>query len=113
MNTPVDALLNAISTATVDCFPGFAPDACLDATVPNWRFSLQGATAVAAELSRTPLPSGELVQFTLAWEEGGVPHAAHQVHVITVASGKISDDRVWCGGRWPASLLAEMEAAGG
>jgi len=27
-----------------------------------------------------------------------------------VVDGRISLDRVWCGGRWPASLLAEMEA---
>ena len=27
------------------------------------------------------------------------------------AAGLIVADHVWCGGRWPASLLAEMEAA--
>jgi hypothetical protein len=40
-----------------------------------------------------------------------VPHAAHHVHIITVAGGRIVADTVMCGGRWPASLLAEMEAA--
>jgi len=29
------------------------------------------------ELTRSPLPSGEFVEFTLRWEEGGVPHAVH------------------------------------
>ena len=45
--------------------------------------------------------------------EDGVPHAAHQVHLVTVDAGRISRDTVFCGGRWPAALLAEMEAARG
>ena len=43
-----------------------------------------------------------------------MPHAAHQAHVLAVREGRIVRDQVWCGGRWPASLLAEMaEAADG
>jgi hypothetical protein len=56
---------------------------------------------------------GELVEFTLTWEEGGVPHACHQVHVLRLERGRISADTVFCGGRWPASLLADMAAAAG
>jgi hypothetical protein len=29
----------------------------------------------------------------------------------TIEDGRIVADKVWCGGRWPAALLAEMEAA--
>ncbi len=96
----------------------------LDATVPNWRFVRRGQGAVRAELSgwfadagrfdtlrRTPLPDGELVEFDLAWEEGGVPHACRQAHVLLLRDGRIAQDTVWCGGRWPASLLADMEEA--
>ena len=121
---PVDAFLDAIRSAAVDECSAFASDAVLDATVPNWRFSVSGGPAVAKELSnwyadpgefeelrRTPIPGGEMVEFTLAWNEQGVPHAAHQVHVVSVAEGVITSDRVWCGGRWPASLLAEMAEA--
>ena len=103
--------------------PGiFAADAEIDATVPNWRFrptpgdlgAWFAAPGQFEELSRTPLPGGELVEFTLTWEEGGVPFAAHQVHVLTVDAGAdtIRADRVLCGGRWDAGLLAEMGAAG-
>ena len=44
--------------------------------------------------------------------ENGVPHAAHHLHLLTVRDGLIAADTVFCGGRWPASLLADMEAAG-
>jgi len=99
-------------------------DVVLDATVPNWRFTLRGVGAVRAELARwyadpgtfedltrTPVPGGELVTFTRRWQENGVPHAAHQAHVVSVGGGRIVQDQVWCGGRWPAALLAEMAAA--
>jgi hypothetical protein len=33
------------------------------------------------------------------------------LHLLTVRGGLIAADTVFCGGRWPASLLAEMEAA--
>jgi hypothetical protein len=105
----------------------FADDVEMDATVPHWRFSLRGTRAVCDELARwyadpghfeelrrTPLPAGELVEFTVCWQEKGVPHAARQVHVIELdQTGRIKSDHIWCGGRWPASLLAEMAEAAG
>lgn len=48
--------------------------------------------------------------FTLTWTEHGGLHAAHQVHVLEVRDGRITRQQVWCGGRWPAGLLAEMAA---
>lgn len=99
-------------------------DMTLDATVPNWRFTVRGEAAVRAELARwyadpgtfeqlrrTPLPTGELVEFTRRWEEDGVPHAVHQAHILDVSDGRITRDVVWCGGRWSAALLAEMAEA--
>jgi hypothetical protein len=103
----------------------FTDDALLDATVPNWRFSVNGGDAVSHELGRwyadpgrfeslrrNPLPEGELVEFTLAWEEQGVAHACHQAHILKVVGGQVATDTAFCGGRWPAALLAEMQAAG-
>ncbi len=103
----------------------FAADAVLDATVPGWRFGVEGRQAVAAqystwfadpgafeELERLAVADGEVVSYLLTWEEHGVPHAAHHCHVLRFdASGRISRDRFFCGGRWDASLLAEMAAA--
>ena len=125
--TAVDQLLDAIEGAVLGSCAAFSPDVRLDATVPHWRFQVSGGPAVRAELSRwyadpgrfeelrrTPLPTGEVVEFTLRWEEGGIPHAAHQVHMLEVVDGLVVADRVWCGGRWPAALLAEMaDAASG
>ena len=104
----------------------WAPDAVLDAVVPGWRFTTTGASAVAGqfrdwfrdpgvleEVRRQATDRGEVVEFTVTWVENGVPHAARQVHVLELdGEGRIAHDHMWCGGRWPATLLAEMEAAG-
>jgi hypothetical protein len=95
----------------------------LDATVPNWRFTTRGGDAIRAEygrwfadaghfeyLRRLPTAGGEVVDYLLTWEEQGVPHAAHHMHILEVSDGRIAADTVMCGGRWPAGLLAEMEA---
>ena len=70
------------------------------------------ATGTMSELRRLPTPAGEVVTYLLEWEEHGVPHAAHHVHVVTVdgRTDRIVRDDFWCGGRWGAALLAEMGA---
>jgi hypothetical protein len=122
----VERFLAAIEAGGMPAQNVFTSDVVMDATVPNWRFAVRGDEAVRTELarwygdsgvledvSRTPLPDGALVTFTLRWEEGGVPHAAHQAHVLSIEDGRIRGDQVWCGGRWPAALLAEMAGAAG
>jgi len=126
--TAVDQFLAAIENAAIPACRAWHADATLDATVPNWRMHLAGADAIRAEysrwfadqghlhdLTRHPMDdgTGEVVEYTLSWRENGVPHAAHHVHLLTLRDGLIAADTVFCGGRWPASLLAEMEAADG
>lgn len=121
---PIAHFLSELSAGEGISLAIFTDDAWLDATVPNWRFEQHGATAVAgqfshwydapaviANLRRDSVPDDEVVEFDLSWVERGVPHAAHQVHLITLAEGRISADTVVCGGRWPAALLAQMEEA--
>jgi hypothetical protein len=126
--TPVDRFLRAVTSADIAAAAHeiYAPDAVLDAVVPNWRFGVRGAAAIGdtyagwfaqpgrfEELRRQPLPGGELVEYTLTWEENGVPFLARHAHVLILdAEGRIAADNVWCGGRWDAALMAEMEAAG-
>jgi len=127
-NTPetraVDRFLEAVSAATIDQCDVWADDAVLDATVPNWRFHRHGPAAIRStyrqwfadpgrfeELRRDRVPGGETVRYVLAWSEDGVPHVAHHMHHLSVVDGRIARDVVLCGGRWPAGLLAEMEAA--
>jgi len=119
--TAIDTFLTAIETGIVDG-PFLADEVVLDATVPNWRFHLDGADAVRRQLAgwfrdpasfdaleRTSLPDGELVEFDLSWEEHGVPYACHQIHRLRVAGNRIVADTMFCGGRWSAALLAQME----
>ena len=126
-NTPViDEFLHAIENAAIPDCDVWSADATLDATVPNWRLHATGPDAIRAEyarwfadpahfdeLRRCPVDggAGEVLEYTLSWTENGVPHAAHHMHLLTVADDHIVADTVMCGGRWPASLLAEMEAA--
>lgn len=121
---PVDRFLTAVRTAGIDTCDAWTDDVQLDATVPNWRFHRRGTEAIRTtyrawfaypasfeSLRRMPVAGGEVVQYTLAWVERGVPHAAHHVHILGLRDDRISADTVLCGGRWPAALLAEMEAA--
>ena len=124
--TVIEKFLQAIETATIPGCDVWSADATLDATVPNWRLHASGPDQIRAEyarwfadpghfdeLRRCPLGdgTGEVVEYTLSWAENGVPHAAHHMHLLTVRDGSIAADTVMCGGRWPAGLLADMEAA--
>jgi hypothetical protein len=119
----VDALLHAIEAADVQA-DLFTDDVLLDATVPNWQFTVSGRDAVTEQLRdwfadpgkfetvrREPLPHGELIEFTLHWNENGIPHACHQAHILRLTDGRISADTAFCGGRWPADLIARMAAS--
>ena len=120
----IDTFIETVAAAA-PTGPAFTPDAEVDATVPQWRLHRRGREAVEGEfarwyahpgtfedLIRTPIPGGEVVEWVLCWEEDGVPFACHQVHILQLGQdGLIHTDRVWCGGRWPAALLAEMAEA--
>lgn len=125
MTDSVTTLLAAMEAGQPVPTDVLADDIVLDATVPNWRMQLRGTTAVVArygiwfadpghyeELTRTPVPGGEIVRFLLNWTENGIPFSARQAHFYEVDdSGKITRDEMYCGGRWDAGRLAEMEAA--
>lgn len=120
----IDRFLDSVRLGRIDECDAWAEDATLDATVPNWRFHRTGADRIKEtyrgwfadpgafeQLRREPTATGEAVAYTLSWTEDGIPHAAHHAHFLDVVDDRIVADTVLCGGRWPASLLAEMEAA--
>jgi hypothetical protein len=124
MPDAVGTFLKAVESAAIETCDAWAPDCVLDATVPNWRFHRRGADAIRREYSgwfadagrfdqlrRCPVDGGEVVEYLLSWTEQGVPHAAHHMHLLEVREDRIVADTVLCGGRWPATLLGEMEAA--
>ena len=124
--TAVDRFIDAIRYATFGSDEGiYGPDVHLDATVPGWRFKITGDHAVRseygrwfaapaefAELKRHLIASGEVVEYFINWTEDGITHGAHHAHVLTVdaAIDRITEDHVFCGGRWPAPLLGQMNA---
>lgn len=121
----VDRFIEAVRTAGFAETDVFAEDAESDTTPPNWRLQVRGPAALRAqyatwfdrpaeilELRRTPLPDGELLEYTRCWSEAGVPHRAHHIHRLTVVGGKIAEDAHWCGGRWPEVLVREIANAG-
>ena len=125
--TAVDRFLVAIRCARVAEATDIHDKAVvLDATVPGWRFVVRGDDAVRAEygrwfaaesefteLRRHATSNGEVVEYFQTWMEGDVQHGAHHAHLLTVdpVTDRITEDHVFCGGRWPAALMAEMSAA--
>ncbi|MEO7397203.1 MAG: hypothetical protein ABIW84_01430 [Ilumatobacteraceae bacterium] len=122
-----DRFLDAIRNARVHVVDDlYSPDADLDATVPNWRFTVSGGECIRAEygrwfnepcditeLVRHSTTTGEVIEYSITWDEGGVLYGGHHVHVLTIdeSADLITHDRVWCGGRWPESLMADMDVA--
>jgi hypothetical protein len=123
--TNVDRFLEAIVTARITGCGAFAEDAVLDATTPDWRFTVVSGANIESQLSswyadpgvfvelhRTPVADGELIEFVLDWTEQSGPHRCHQMHLIRLgADGLIESDTVFCGGRWDSELMAEMARA--
>jgi hypothetical protein len=123
-DTTIDRFTRAIEAGNMASADVFCADVTLDATTPGWRFRRSGVTAVRGELAGwfadpghfealecTPIDGGAVIEFTLTWEEWGVPHACHQAHMVKMRDGRIASLTSFCGGRWPASLLAQMEQA--
>lgn len=121
----IDRFLEAVRTAGFADTDVFADDALSDSTPPMWRLQVRGAEGLRAqygkwfdlpadlaELRRTPLPDGELLEYTRSWHEDGVLHKAHHIHRLALDGDKIVEDAHWCGGRWPESLLEEIADAG-
>ncbi|MGH2693567.1 MAG: hypothetical protein ACRDJJ_02010 [Actinomycetota bacterium] len=94
---PVDRFIQAVETAGFADTDVFADEAVSDTTVPNWRLQVHGAPelraqyakwfdhpAELAEVRRTPLPDGELLEYTRTWTQDGVPHKGHHVHRFSI-----------------------------
>jgi hypothetical protein len=117
----VDAYLDQLAEGVLGTTGLLADDARFAATVPQWRYRVQGADAVRKELGswfacptriveerRLPTAEGEVLVLGLRWEEGGGTWGAHQIHVLTVVDGRIAEVQAACGGRWSPEVLAHL-----
>ena len=123
--SPLDRFYDAVEHGKPIDPDVFTDDVVVDATVPMWRFYRHGAAAAVTEFSRwfadagrfesfrrVDLPGGALIEFDLTWVQQGVPHACHQSHRLELDDdGRIRRLTAFCGGRWPAALLADMARA--
>jgi hypothetical protein len=120
----VDAYLEQLHQAALGSTDLLHPDVRWDATVPHWRYRLEGEQAVRKELGhwysspltdalaiRHPIEGGEVVDLTQHFTEGGVDWTVHHLMVLTVEDGRIGSITIACGGRWDPALVAQMGPA--
>jgi ketosteroid isomerase-like protein len=90
-----------------------ASDVLADVNVPEWRFQLQGADAVAGWLAgeqpngcRVPswrsdaTASGAVVEVEQWYERDGVEISARNLHRLEVRDGRVTEWTMYCTGEW-------------
>lgn len=101
----------------------YAPNAVLDAHVPQWRYQLQGGDAITAAIDESyPSP----VRFTAArtfgtgdWQvleveawfsQGGEERLFHELNLSRLADGSIAEHVVYCTGIWDTATIRRQAA---
>lgn len=120
----VDAYLQQLHDAALGTTELLHPEVRWDATVPHWRYRLDGEEAVRKELAHwysTPLTEGrairraieggEVVDLSQRFTEGGVEWTVHHLMILEVDDGLVRSITIACGGRWDPELVAQMDPA--
>lgn len=120
----VDAYLDELAAARLGATELLHPEVAWDATVPHWRYRLEGEAAVRKELASwysSPLSDahvlrhrtdgGEVVDSSMRFIEGGVEWTVHHLTVLAVEDGLIRSITIACGGRWGPDLVAQIGPA--
>ncbi len=120
----VDAYLEQLTSATLGTTELLHPDVAWDATVPHWRYRLDGEASVRKELGswysapltwskaiRHAIDGGEVVDLSQQFDDDGVTFTVHHLMVLGVEEGQIRSITVACGGRWDPALVAQMGPA--
>ncbi len=108
-----------------------APDVVYDASVPGWRYQLQGAARVmeeyrdewtgqhtwaVIELHVAPTADGAVVDFELRGPcPGDDQHAGHEeavrvANIFVIDDGRIAEHRFYCCGQWDQETIRRIEA---
>jgi predicted metal-dependent enzyme (double-stranded beta helix superfamily) len=104
----------------------YAPDAVLEADVPQWRFRVTGRDALAealagefgvpgrrlAWLRRTDTADGVLVETEVRFAADGGEGLWRDAHVLTLDGSTITAHAVWCTGHWDPATVARYAAQG-
>lgn len=99
----------------------FTPDVLFDLYPPFWRFQIQGADAIGAQLRAIAAPPvtarvlrvvPTLTGFVLEHEETqhGADQIARRLWLCDVREGRIADVVGYCNGGWDAALRARHAA---
>ena len=127
---PIERFIMAVETRDWDGFVALlADDVVLDATVPEWRYQLEGP-AVAEELRSwtaghpwqvtehrfSPTPDGGVLELQLHGDcPGDGDHTPHeemsrQAAVFTLRDGLVVEFRLYCAGEWNEEVIARIAA---
>lgn len=100
----------------------YRPDALLDVSVPQWRYQLQGAAAIAeqwreelapaagsgwvASLRETPTADGVAVEVEVHFTLDGEERMWREVHLVHTDGEAITEHVSYCTGIWDAATIA-------
>jgi hypothetical protein len=118
-----EVLLEALATGEFGALrPHLTPNTLFDATVPGWRFQIEGTEAIISQLHHwwpteaqlpthriTPTSEGFVVEFERRWVEDGEPAGCRQVHVLTIQEQRLAEMRILSAGRWDEETLRVID----
>ncbi len=101
----------------------YRQDAILDASVPQWRYQLQGRDAIRAQHAQefgsvrgarvaasrvTPTLDGVVVEIEGCFEEDGEECLWREVHILHTDGAAITEHVGYCTGIWDAATIARQ-----
>ena len=102
--------------------PHLAPESVFDASVPGWRFRLQGPESIVRQLHHwwptpaelpsyrvTPTAEGAVVEFERRWLGDDGLRGCRQVHVLVLDGERVREMRVTCAGEWDEQTLRDVD----
>ena len=121
----VDGLRRCLETAAWErLVEVYAPDALLDANVPQWRFQCRGVDQIIAQYRAWYPGSVRIVEWAPSdttfgvvveqaeWADDGTDEVfARSVHLLHLEADRIVRHVVYCTGRWDRATVERQAAA--
>ncbi len=117
-------LLDALATHDIPRVASlYAPDAVLDAHVPQWRYQIQSGNAIAAVIDeeypspvrfRTARTFGtgdwQVLEVEAWFSQDGEERLFHEIDLLRLDAGVIAEHVVYCTGIWDAATIRRHAA---